>query len=610
VRTVLLVCLSVAPVLGQFSASAATDAPVATAAGEQAVPRIAATSDGGCYVGWFDNRSGSYAVYLQRLDATGAPLWPTNGVLVSGQPQSSSLVGWDLICDREDHCVLTFTDTRSGADLDVYAYRIAPNGTMVWGANGVTLSNNGDYEANPTVCEADDGDFVFVWPNTAIAALVMQRLDRQGVPRFGGGGLVIPGDAGAVPAFAQIVAVDQGSVVVAWVRTMTFSGARHLHAQKFSAAGVGLWNGGSRLAVFDQTSLPIAHQPRLLSDGQGGAVVGWHYAVGTQFSAKVQHLSAAGVESFPHNGVALSTNGNSCFDPALAWLPASGDILAVFNERNSLQLQWGISAQKITAAGQRAFGNGGLSLVPVGSPERQYPVAVPSFDGITAFVFEAQATPTHYKVLGMRVDAAGNVAVAPMDVAAFSSPKLHIVAAGTTSGTALCAWSDRRVDGGDIRAQSLNPDGSLRPNPAAVVLLTGCGNNPAGSLMTSGRPAVGAAMSIGVDNPLGTQAPGSLAFLAYSFVPNSGPCGLPGAGMGMGGAGAVGDILVDQSTLSTTFGGNWSGPLAPVQFALLVPPTPALYGVSLVAQGALFDPTPGASVGIGLTQALLLTIGS
>ncbi len=212
--------------------------------------------------------------------------------------------------------------------------------------------------------------------------------------------------------------------------------------------------------------------------------------------------------------------------------------------------------------------------------------------------------------LTVRVDAAGNVAVAPMDVAAFSSPKLHIVAAGTTSGTALCAWSDRRVDGGDIRAQSLNPDGSLRPNPAAVVLLTGCGNNPAGSLTTSGRPAVGAAMSIGVDNPLGTQAPGSLAFLAYSFVPNSGPCGLPGAGMGMGGAGAVGDILVDQSTLSTTFGGNWSGPLAPVQFALLVPPTPALYGVSLVAQGALFDPTPGASVGIGLTQALLLTIGS
>jgi hypothetical protein len=33
-----------------------------------------------------------------------------------------------------------------------------------------------------------------------------QRLDRLGVPRYPGDGIAIPGDAGATPAFARLVA--------------------------------------------------------------------------------------------------------------------------------------------------------------------------------------------------------------------------------------------------------------------------------------------------------------------------------------------------------------------------------------------------------------------
>ncbi|MFO1078678.1 MAG: hypothetical protein U1E73_13220 [Planctomycetota bacterium] len=595
--------------IAQWPGTATADVAVGDGAGEQAVPRIAATSDGGCYIGWFDSRGGSYAVYLQRLDGHGVEQWPHNGVLISNNPQNSSLVGWDLICDREDHCVLTFTDTRAGGDLDVYAYRVAPNGAMVWGPNGVALSNNGDYEANPTVCEASDGDLVFVWPNTALATIQMQRLDPAGVPRFPGDGIGIPGDPGATPAFAHIAAADQGGVVVAWIRTLSFNGAKHVHAQKFDAAGNALWNGGTRLPVFDLASVPIAHEPRLLADGQGGAVLGWHYASGAQFSANVQHVLGNGSEAFPHNGVALSTNGNSRFDPALAWLPASQEILAVFNERNQAQSQWGITAQKIDAAGARAFGSSGLTLIPVGGTERQYPVVVPSLDGITAFVFEAQATPTYYKILGMRVDAAGAVAIAPMDVASFASPKLRVVAAATASGTGFCAWSDRRVDSGDVHAQLLNPDGS-QLDRLATVLAYGCGTNPAGSLVATGRPAIGTAVTLAVGNPLATQAAGTLAFLAYALAPHAAyPCGQVVPGFGMAGSGANGEILVDPAVLAATFGGVWNG-ASPVEFVFAPPPTPAYYGLPIFAQGVLLDLAANAPAPIGLTTALRLTIGS
>ena len=79
------------------------------------------------------------------------------GIVVSNNPQSSSLQDWDLISDGAGGCVVAFTDTRSGPDLDVYAYRLDVNGNQLWGANGVTLSADADAESNPTLALTTDG---------------------------------------------------------------------------------------------------------------------------------------------------------------------------------------------------------------------------------------------------------------------------------------------------------------------------------------------------------------------------------------------------------------------------------------------------------------------
>src|SRR5262245_31183133 len=254
-------------VRAQWSTSPSTNLPIGDGVGEQVLPKVAVASDGGCYIGWFDNRSGVYAVYLQRLDPAGVESWPHGGILVSGNPQSTSLVDWDLICDSQDHCVLTFTDTRAGGDLDVYAYRIAPNGAFVWGNNGIALSNNGDYEPSPRVCETSGGLFAFAWANTGTLTIQYQLLYQNGTPIYPSGGYSIAADPGATPGFCRIAAGDANSYVISWVRTTAFTGNKHVHAQKFGPGGNALWNGGVRIAVFDGGSVPIAHEPRLLPDG-------------------------------------------------------------------------------------------------------------------------------------------------------------------------------------------------------------------------------------------------------------------------------------------------------------------------------------------------------
>lgn len=595
----------------QWPTTSSPNLPIGDFANEQVVNKVAATPDGGCYVGWFDNRNGGYAVWLQRFDAAGVEQWQHGGILVSNNPQSTSLIDWDLLADRFGHCVLTFTDTRAGGDLDVYAYRVTPAGAQAWGANGVTLSNNPDFDGNPRVCEAGDGDFVFVWSNSTTRTIQMQRLDLAGAPRFPGDGVAIPGDTGQSPAFARPVAASplDGSVVVSWVRATSFSAAKHLHAQKFDALGQPLWNGGVRLPVFDQVSLPIAFDPRIASDGQGGAIFAWHFAVGSAFSARVQRVTAAGSEVFPHNGVDVSTNTNSKFDPAIVWQPATQSIQVAWNERNTAQTTWGIGAQSIDASGARQWGATGVSLLPINTVTKFAPVAARVGAGMAVAVLVEDLGLLRKSVQLFGVDAAGGPRHAAVVASSFASDKLRLGLAATPSGTSLLAWTDQRTGAADVYGAAVDVAGNLGVTLATATVL-GC-TSPANSLIASGRPALGATIALGASNTLGSQGAGStLAFVYLGGGPApGGPCGLALPGFGMA-PGQPGELLLDPGLPNVgLFAGVWTGPGA-TALPFAAPLQSSLLGLDVFAQGLLVDLAPATSVPFALTNGLRLRLGS
>ncbi len=106
--------------LAQWSTDPAINLAVCDTTGEQALAKIGSTSDGGSYIAWFDNRSGSYAVYLQRLDPLGNKMWAPTGLLISNNSQSSSLVDWDIMVDVDDNAIIAFTDTRNSGNLNPF----------------------------------------------------------------------------------------------------------------------------------------------------------------------------------------------------------------------------------------------------------------------------------------------------------------------------------------------------------------------------------------------------------------------------------------------------------------------------------------------------------
>ncbi len=99
--------------------------------GEQALPKIAATSGGGCYIAWQDLSSGNYDIYVQRLNTDGVPQWANPcGILISDHPQDTWLTDWSMITDQGDRCILAINDIRNGSDRDITAYCIHLDGSF------------------------------------------------------------------------------------------------------------------------------------------------------------------------------------------------------------------------------------------------------------------------------------------------------------------------------------------------------------------------------------------------------------------------------------------------------------------------------------------------
>ncbi len=451
------------PAGAQWPSNPALNLAVADASGGEVIPLVASHSDGSLWIAWFDGTPSGFQVRLQRLNSAGVELWPHNGLLISAHPQNTALFGWDMIADALGNAVIVFSDTRDGGDLDIHAYKIGPTGAFLWGADGVTLSSNPDFEPNPHVAEASDGDLVFVWqrdPASGDGDVRMQRLAPDGTPRLAAGGLPVVTSAGEDPGFADLVAADAGNVIVSWLRNIrTFSSPRHVRAQKFSPTGSAVW--ASAVSVYDAFSVPIGYAPKVRADGTGGAWLWWHRSDGSLFNSFVQRLTSGGSEVFAHNGVAVSTTPNLYhIDPALAVAPTTGEVIVFYNERNTSQSQWGLNAQKISPTGARLWGEGGITLLPINTTYKSFPRTVGDDDGAMVFLVD-QPSGTD-RLIGMRVNANGNSmwGTLPAVISSASSAKSRYpVTIG--AGSAKIAWEDNRAGSTDIYAQNVRRDGTL-----------------------------------------------------------------------------------------------------------------------------------------------------
>ncbi len=155
---------------------------------------------------------------------------------------------------------------------------------------------------------------------------------------------------------------------------------------------------------------------------------------------------------------------------------------------------------------------------------------------------------------------------------------------------------------GEIRGQVVAP-GSATPYG---------GNPPLSLQLVGGSVKINQTATLGVDNPVGSQTPGSLPFVGIAnkqdptFIALGSGTPIPGWGM----SGPTGELLISvapPNPLLSLSGPPWAGPGSPAPVAVSIPNLVTLIGVKVFAQGVMVDPFGPQT--LGLTNGLILDIG-
>jgi hypothetical protein len=447
--------------------------------GEQALPKIGATSTGGCYVCWQDAGSGNYDTYLQLLDSAGHAMWIHNGLAISEHPQDTWITDYDMAVDQSDRAIIVINDIRNGTDRDIYAYRINANGVFEWGLNGITISDNDGFEPDPRVAATSGGNAVVAWQEEqgTVNVVHLRKLTPEGADVWEPATITLT----SVPyglSIPRVVAADNDAVILQYLvhRGSGMYAARHIFMQKFDSLGVPMW-GDTGLCVSSAGGIAAWMKPNLIPDGAGGAYAYWYDTRdGTHHHVFVQHVSAQGVPLWTTNGVQTSlAAGELQMDPTLTRVPGTDQVMAFYMSADNGQTVWGLQGQLLNGAGARQWTANGTVFLALSAEQRSNIIAVPQDSG--AAVVYLTGSVVNSQVRGFRVNTAGDLLWPGQHVTLCSVPsgKGRMAADVNGFGQTLAVWPDSRINTGDIYLQNVNPDGSLgdltpQPSPSIRII--------------------------------------------------------------------------------------------------------------------------------------------
>ncbi len=164
--------------------------PICTATRRQQEPDIVSDGVGGAIIAWQDSRGGpNWEIYAQRVDSSGAVQWTGNGVPIC------TTTGWQretvVVSDSAGGAIIAWHDGRNGNDQDIYAQRVDASGAIQWTTNGVPVCTASDDQVYHQITPDDAGGAIIAWQdgrsgnNWDIYAQLIDQYGRPGGPLTG-----------------------------------------------------------------------------------------------------------------------------------------------------------------------------------------------------------------------------------------------------------------------------------------------------------------------------------------------------------------------------------------------------------------------------------------
>ena len=422
---------------------------------------------GGAIVAWYDTRNGTTSIYARKIDRYGVPQWTIDGVAictatnVQDNPQIAS--------DGAGGAIITWEDKRTGT-FDIYAQRVNASGATQWSSNGVAVCTAAGAQELPQIMSDGAGGAFIAWQDlrTGSYDVYAQRVNASGAAQWTGNGVGIC-TAGQNQLRPAMVSDGAGGFLVAW-QDNRISGY-WIWIQLVNSSGVAQWTPNG-LQVSQNNGDQVS--PQIISDGAGGAIVGWQVVQTVPVDAGdvyVQRVTSLGVPWWANNGLVIASGPGTQANPQLVPDGAGGAIIVYENDHSTANTD--IQAQRVNASGVGIWWGIGIPVCSQADDQERVRVA-PDSAGGAIVVWNDWRSPLR-DIYGQRLDANGNAMWTGdgIPIGYGFNEQIDPVIVADGSGGSIMAWNDNRgIAGYDIYMQRIEDTfgywGHAEPNITSV----------------------------------------------------------------------------------------------------------------------------------------------
>ena len=175
--------------------------------------RMISDGRGGFIAAWIDARVAPTQIFCQRIDSTGTALWATNGLLVS--TALTNIASLSISSDGQNGIVLTWVADQPSSTRNIFAQRIDASGAARWMTNGMRVDST-TANANqtvPSVCSDASGGAVVAWIDgrNANPTVFLQRITSDGTRAWLQGGIAVVSPTSGAQGSPRLLEIGRAS---------------------------------------------------------------------------------------------------------------------------------------------------------------------------------------------------------------------------------------------------------------------------------------------------------------------------------------------------------------------------------------------------------------
>jgi hypothetical protein len=315
-------------------------------------------------------------LFMTKLDSDGGFPWGEDGVMI-GIHNKYSANSLELTDDETAGTIVTWQEFQSEPGPEphrpiithrIYAQRINAEGSLAWRQEGVLLyaTPEGVYSEGPKVTSDGSGGAIAIWqqvprgriesgsPEALLMDVYVQKIDASGSIFWKPNGLPLEINKAAESAFPmepKLASDGSGGAIIIWRDSRDRTS---LYAQKIDADGSVSWQpDGVKVA---STALNPFHS--IVSNSSGGAIVSYHFSEDGK-GLYVQKLGPNGRVLWEDNGVAVTGSENASH---FISSDGQGGVIIALGVGKGMFSSEKAFVQRVSADGKLLWGEKGIRL--------------------------------------------------------------------------------------------------------------------------------------------------------------------------------------------------------------------------------------------------------